>query len=85
MIGWVFRTIGIIGLLVSGNFLAAAVCVIALIVASTLEEDGFWRGVISIITILIGIFFLFKVTFFLGIIATIVAIIAALTPHPVPR
>ena len=85
MLGWVFRVIGILGLALTGSLTAAAVCAIALIVASQLEEDSFWRWIIGAATIVVGIVILFSFSFFLGVLALVVCVLSALTPNPVPR
>ena len=85
MLGWVFRVIGILGLALTGSLTAAAVCAIALVVASQLEEDSFWRWVIGAATIVVGILILFLFNFFLGALALVVCALSALAPQSVPR
>jgi hypothetical protein len=84
MIGWIIRVAGIALLFTNGETIKAILCILAIILASVLEEDAFWRWIILTTILFVGLVMIASFNFWLGVVAVVVCFFAALAPPPTP-
>jgi len=84
MIGLIISVTGIIVMLGNRNFTAAALCVIALCVASLCDEGSARRWFLGTAVLVAAIIALFQVSFWIGVVVVFVCALSALTADSSP-